>query len=129
MHTKHHIYKTRSQHKTPHPLRARQTLNDDIRITALEQTSTRTRREPKEMLLSKALTCMNFFLYTCINKNGYFIMETGNFGFIVVWKIYISHTDNSTPQHTAFEPSEVCLSVVFELLPGFIPFTILWHIG
>ena len=28
---------------------------------------------------------------------------------------------------TAFEQSEACLSVVFESLPGFIPFAILWH--
>ena len=33
----------------------------------------------KEMLLSKALTCMNFY---CVNKNGFFIMETDTFGYI-----------------------------------------------
>ena len=80
----------------------------------------------KEMLLSKALTYMNFY---CVNKNGFFIMETDTFGYIVVWTIYTSHTDHFTPQHTAFERSGACLSVVFELLPGFVPFTILWHIG
>ena len=32
-----------------------------------------------------------------------------------------SHTDHFTPKHTAFEHSAACLSVVFELLPGFIP--------
>ena len=35
----------------------------------------------KGMLLSKALACMNFY---CINKNGYFIMETDTFGYSVV---------------------------------------------
>ena len=35
----------------------------------------------KEMLLSKALNCMFF---SCINKNGYFVMETDTFGHIVV---------------------------------------------
>ena len=48
-------------------------------------------------------------------------METDTFGYIVVWTIYTSHTDHFTPQHTAFEHSAACLSVVFELLPGFIP--------
>ena len=71
----------------------------------------------KEMLLSKALTCMNFFLK---NKNGYFIIETDTFGYIVVCTIYTSHTDYFTPQHTAFERSAACLSVVFELLPVFL---------
>ena len=52
-------------------------------------------------------------------------METDTFGYIVVCTIYTSHF---TPQHTAFERSAACLSVVFELLPGFVPFTILWHI-
>ena len=56
-------------------------------------------------------------------------METDTFGYIVIWTIYTSHTDHFTPQHTAFEHSATCLSVIFELLPGFIPFTILWHIG
>ena len=31
------------------------------------------------------------------------------------------------PQQIAFEHLAVCLSVVFELFPGFIPFTILCH--
>ena len=56
-------------------------------------------------------------------------METDTFGYIVVWTIYTSHTDHFTPQHTAFERSAACLSVVFELLPDFVPFTILRHIG
>ena len=67
--------------------------------------------------------------FPCINKNGYFIMETDTFGYIVVWTIYTSHTNHFTPLNTAFEHSAACLSVVFELLPGFIMFTILWHIG
>ena len=52
------------------------------------------------MLLSKALTCMNF---SCINKNGYIIIESDTFGYIVVWTVYTSHKDHFTPQHTAFE--------------------------
>ena len=45
-------------------------------------------------MLSKALTCMNFFLY------------------IQKWLFYTSHIDHFTPQHTAFEQSVACLSVV-----------------
>ena len=56
-------------------------------------------------------------------------MEKDTFGYIVVWTIYTSHTDHFTFQHTAFEHSVACLSVVFELLPGIIQFTLLWHIG
>ena len=41
-------------------------------------------------------------------------METDTFGNIVVWTIYISHTDHFTPQHTAFERSVACLSVDLE---------------
>ena len=84
------------------------------------------KKELKEMLLSKALTCMNFFLY---EHDFLFYHEDGYFGYIIVWKIYTSHTDHFTPQQTAFLHSAACLLVVFELLPGFIPFTILWHIG
>ena len=40
--------------------------------------------------------------------------------------LYISHR-SLYAQQTAFEHSVACLSVVFELLPGFIPFAILWH--
>ena len=80
----------------------------------------------KGMLLSKALLCMNFH---CINKNGYFIIETSTFGYIAVWTIYTSDTDHFTPQQTIFEHLAAWLSVVFELLPGFIPFTILWQAG
>ena len=56
-------------------------------------------------------------------------METDTFGYIVVWTIYTSHTDHFTLQHTAFEHLAPSLSVVFELLPGFILFAILWHPG
>ena len=62
------------------------------------------------MLLSKALTCMNF---TCINKNVYFIKETDTFAFIDIWTIYTFHI---TPHHTAFENSAACLSVVFSYI-------------
>ena len=77
------------------------------------------------MLLSKALV----WIFSCININVYFIMETDTIGSIVVWTNYTSHRDHFTSQHTAFEHLAACLSVVFKLLPGFILFTILWHIG
>ena len=67
--------------------------------------------------------------YSCINKNCFFINETDTFGHIVVWTIYTHHIDPFTPQHTAFEQSAACLSVFLELLPGLVPFTILWHAG
>ena len=51
--------------------------------------------------------------FSCIIKNDYFIMETDTFGYIVVCTIYTPHTDHFTPQHTAFEHSPACLSVVF----------------
>ena len=76
----------------------------------------------KEMLLSKALTCMNFFLY---KQKWLFYHGDGYFGYIVVCAFYMPYTDHFTLQHTAFEHSAACFSVVFELLPGFIPFTIL----
>ena len=78
--------------------------------------------------LSKALTCMKFFLYIK-QKLPFFIKETDTFGHIVAWTIYTSQMDHFTPQHTVFEQSTACLSVVFELLPGFIPFAIFWHAG
>ena len=31
------------------------------------------------------------------------------------------------PKHAVFECSTVCLSVIFELLPGLIPFASKWH--
>ena len=37
--------------------------------------------------------------------------------------------DHFTPQHTAFEQSAACLSAFLELLPGFIPLTMLRHAG
>ena len=67
--------------------------------------------------------------FNCINKNCFFIKETDTFGHIVVCTIYTSHINNFSPQHAAFEQSTACLSVVFELLPGFIPFAISWHAG
>ena len=67
--------------------------------------------------------------YSCLNKNCFFIKETDTFGHIVVWIIYTSHIDYFTPQHTAFVQLPACLSVILELLPGLIPFAILWHAG
>ena len=59
-----------------------------------------------------------------------FIKETDDtFGHIVVWSIYTSHIDHFTPQHTPFEQLAACLSVFLELLPGLIPFAILWQAG
>ena len=80
----------------------------------------------KKMLLSKALTCMNFYLYK--TKMATLSWRRIHLA-ILLYGQNTSHTDHFTPQHTAFEHSAACLSVVFELLPGFIPFTILWHIG
>ena len=76
--------------------------------------------------LSKALICMKIF---CIHKNYSFVKKTDIFGHIVVWTTYTSHIDHFTPQHTAFEQSAACLSVVLEILPGLIPLTMLWHAG
>ena len=69
----------------------------------------------KGIYLSKALTCMNFFLY---KQKMLFIKETDTFGHIVVRTIYTSHIDHFTPQHTAFEQSAACLSAFLESLPG-----------
>ena len=76
----------------------------------------------KGILLSKALTCMKYFLK---NENGYVTKETDTFGYSDILTIYTFHTDHITPQHTAFEYSAACLSFVCELLPGLIPFAIL----
>ena len=80
----------------------------------------------KGIYLLKALSFMKQFLY---KQKLFFIKETDIFGHIVVWTIYTSHIDHFMPQHTAFEQSAACLSVVLELLPGLIPFAILWHAG
>ena len=69
------------------------------------------------------------WIFSCLNKNCFFIKETDTFGHIVVWTIYTSHIDHFTPQHTTFEQSTTCFSVFLELLPGFIPFAMLWHAG
>ena len=42
--------------------------------------------------------------------------------------LYISHTIILRPNIT-FEHSKACLSVIFEILPGFISFAILLHAG
>ena len=60
-------------------------------------------------MLAKTPTFMKL---SCINKNGFFIKEADTFGHIVVLTIYTSHIDHFTPQHTAFDQSEACLSVV-----------------
>ena len=57
----------------------------------------------------KLLPVWNF---SCINKNGYFIKETDTFGYILVYIIKTSHIYHFKSQHTAFEQSAVCLSVV-----------------
>ena len=78
----------------------------------------------KGIYLSKALTCMKFFM----NKQELlFVKETDTFGHIVVWTIYTYHIVHFMPQHTAFEQSAACLSVFLELLPGLIPLTMLCH--
>ena len=76
----------------------------------------------KGIYLSKALTCMKFFMY---KQKLLFIKETDTFGHIVVSTIYTSHIDQFTPKHTAFEQSTACLPFFLELLPGLIPFAIL----
>ena len=71
---------------------------------------------------SQALTCKKkISVYT---KMAIFIKETDTFGHIVL-SFYTVHIDHSTLQNTTFEQSTACLSVVFELLSGFIPFAIL----
>ena len=62
----------------------------------------------KELLLPKS-SYLNK-LFPCMNKNDYFIMETNTLGYILVWIIYTSHTDNFTPKHTAFEHTAASLS-------------------
>ena len=74
---------------------------------------------------SKALSCMKLFLY----KKCLFIKERDTFGHNAVWTIYTSHIDHFRPKNTVFEQSAACLSVFLELLPGLIPFAILWHAG
>ena len=76
----------------------------------------------KGIYLSKALTCMKFFLY---KQKCFFIKGTDTFGHIVVCTVYTSHIDHFTPQHTAFEQSAASLSAFLESLPGLIPFAIL----
>ena len=70
----------------------------------------------KGIWLSKALTCLIFFLY---KQKRLFYQEDRYFGYIDKRTILTSHTDHFTPQNTAFQQSAACLSVVFELLPGF----------
>ena len=71
----------------------------------------------KEIYLSNAHTCMNFYLF---KQKCFLIKETNTFGHIVD-----EHIDHFTPHHTAFEQSTACLSVLIESLPGLIPFAIL----
>ena len=69
------------------------------------------------------------WIFSFINVNDYFITETVTFGYSDILTIYTFHTYHFMPQHTDFEHSAACLSVVFELLPGLIPFAILWDAG
>ena len=63
--------------------------------------------------------------FSCISKNGHFCQ-----GAILLYKQFIHLTQITLrPQHTVFEYSAACLSFIFELLPGLIPFAILWHTG
>ena len=74
-----------------------------------------------------AFTSSFLYKYFLYEKIGYFINTSDTFGYyIVVWTIYAHHTYHFTPQHVAFEPLAACLSVVLELLPGFILFAIAW---
>ena len=60
--------------------------------------------------------CFLKLLFVCnlswINKNWYFIKETDTFSYIHIWTIYTVHTDHFTSQHTAFEHSAACFSVI-----------------
>ena len=67
--------------------------------------------------------------FTCTNKNGNFVKKTYASGYFVVWTIFASHIDWFISQHTAFEYSAACLSVIFWLLPGLILLASLWHAG
>ena len=69
---------------------------------------------------------MKLFLY---KPKLFFVKETNTFVHIVERTIYTYDIDLFTPQHTAFEQSAAYLSVFLELLPGLIPFAILWHAG
>ena len=81
-------------------------------------------RNFKGIYLSKAFTCMKFFLYKqkCIFHQG-----DGYFWPHCCITMYTYHIDHFTPQHTTFEQSAACLSVFFELLPSLIPFAKLWR--
>ena len=80
----------------------------------------------KDMLLSKALTCINFFLYK--QKWLFYHGDEYLWLYCCMDNLYISDRSLYAPTYS-FEHSAACLSVVFESLPRFIPFTILWHIG
>ena len=77
----------------------------------------------KGMLLLKALTCMKFFpVQTKID-----ILSRRRIPLaILIHKQFIHSTQIIlSPNIIFFEHSAACLSVVFELLPGSIPLTIL----
>ena len=60
--------------------------------------------------------------FTCKNKNDIFVKETDISGYIIVlslWKV--------NAQTRSFKCSAACLSVIFVLLPGLIPFAYEWH--
>ena len=50
------------------------------------------------MLLSKALTCINFFLY----KQKWLFYHGDEY----LWPIYISQTDHFSPQHTVLSTQQ-----------------------
>ena len=74
---------------------------------------------------TKRLTCIRKM--SC--KNGFSVKDIDTSGYIVVSAIYTSHTDQSSHKHAVFECSAVCLSVIFELFPGLIPFASKWLTG
>ena len=85
------------------------------------------------LFLLKGIYLIKFLLvwfFSCINKNCFSCYQ----GDRSIWPHCCmnnlkSHKDHFTPQHTAFKQSAACLSVFLELLPGLIPFAILWHTG
>ena len=73
-------------------------------------------------IFQKLLLAWNF---PCVNKNCFFYQGDG-----YLWPhCCVNNIDHFTPQHTAFGQSAAFLSVVLALLPGLIPFAILWHVG
>ena len=76
--------------------------------------------------IEKALICIKIFLE---KQKWNFVKEIDTSDCIVAWAIYTSHTDKFVPKHTVFHCSGACLSVIFELLIGLIPFASKLHAG